>query len=66
MYTNVCFCLMRSSDYYVHELLGGSSFTKSSDAEDTRVLVNKALVSHIEHLETQNSLSAVRASMSAT
>ena len=46
--------LMSSSDYSVHELPGGSSFTKSSDAEDTRVLVNKGLGSRIEHLQAQN------------
>ena len=49
--------LMSSSDYSVHELPdleSDSSFTKTSDVDDTKVLVNKALLSRIELLEAQN------------
>ena len=49
--------LMSSSEYSIHELPdpeSDSSFTKSCDPNDTKVLVNKALVSRIELLEAQN------------
>ena len=48
--------LMSSSDYSIHESPdpeSNASFTKSSDAGYTRVLVNKALVTRIELLEAQ-------------
>ena len=57
MFASVGEQLMSSSDYSVHELLyldGECSFAKSADTSDTNVLVNKALVSCIEFLETQN------------
>ena len=49
--------LMSSSDYSVHELPdpeSDGSFTRTSDVDNTKVLVDKALLSRIELLEAEN------------
>ena len=48
---------MSSSDYSVHELPdpeSDGSFTRTSDVDNTKVLVDKALLSRIELLEAEN------------